>query len=886
MFKHNTYHQLLATVTISWDLQLWKIKVERQYFITDSCDKMAFIVDWFQHPGYPDEVHAIALVDNGEEYIKALVRVVFPNYFYLLLEEEPDLKSIETLKHNLRGEASIGYKKVRTLFGYQPEPEVPALLVKCNDPSAIIKNRAFKAFGGIPAEQSVVTRSRKLTTLKNMPLCCWISLAGSKVIGEDSPQRASKNGLQEFRFEDWNNLSALPLDRKETFAPPPGSLIKSFSFDIEVYKSSERGGMPDAEEDDNVVLCISYVVQDGERGRYHYFLSIFDVPDKSILPPETVVKVYSSEKAMIIDFFEDIAKIDPTVIIGFNIHSWDFDYLHKRLVKHRVKFPLSLGVYKVPVPVKMHTAPGFDFTSYGSNIVFPSIKGIISIDLHKFFLKSRPKLKKHSLEYISRTFLGTGKHDMSQTRMALAYESKEPRELSLLAQYNVNDSVLVTDLFLKQNVFEEIAIEAIVSETLIEDLYTKGETTRAINQLYRFAKADGYVVTEVNAPDNVDKLKGGLVTEPRPGLYDDTAIFDIQSMYPSIMIIFNLCYSTYIRPDQLKLFKEGEYITLPWESSISQGGKGEVNEVHFVTDQLRVGVCKKMLSNRIALRNKIKEWVKEEEDKTRAAILNMIQKAVKLSSNSLIGLMAVSVKFSSKLAFHACAGAVYTKGRETISRVIEGAGAHVTNPPHGPVVYSDTDSIMIAGMGSLDARKQMLEWLNKNYAPFVFEFENVGRILIISSKNYIMRTDKGETRYVGVSFSKRGSCSFIADTMKEIVEMIMNGETKIRIMSYVKHRIEELPEESPDDLALTAPVGESERSLGRQIAKRLNANGASFQIGDTIDYVVLKGTKKIQPISQRVVSVDEFLANPEMYKIDYDYYSEHLTSGVDRLMVF
>lgn len=856
-------------------------------------ERSAFIIDWIENPSTPGEIHAVALIDMEEDYhargyVKALIRVVFSDYFYILLDNAPDAKTLETIKHKLRGEATVVFKKVKTLFGYQPTAEVPSLLIKCNNIKSVMKNPVIKSLGGKAEETSIVDRSRKFTALKRMSQCCWISLSGAKVISQDSEEKLSRPGILEFKFEQWDDLIPLSLDRKEHFAPPPGSLLKTLSFDIEVYKPSKRGGgMPDSKDVENVVLCISYVV-DVAGTRQHTYLSIVDVPDRSILPANTVVKLYSTERIMIYSFFEDIAKIDPMLIIGFNTHSWDFRYLHDRLTNiYKLNYPLSLGIYKTPLPVKMRHAMWSSEAFKYNDIYYPIIPGILFLDLHKFYMRTRPKMKKHSLDYISRTFLEVGKYDMAQERMVAAYESKESRELSLLAQYNIQDSVLVADLFVKNQIFEEVAIESLVCETLIDDMYTKGMTIRALNQLYRYAKEDGYVVTTIKAPDTADgTLIGAHVTEPISGLYDNTAVYDIQSMYPSIMIMLNLCYSTYLRPEQLQFLNKEDYVTLPWETRtiVNKQTIIEKHEVHFVTDRLKIGTCKRMLSEQVALRNKIKIWSNDKVDEDKSVIVSkimkMIQKAVKMSSNSLIGLMAAS-GYASHLAFHAAAGAVYTRSRETILSVIQAVSNHVP----GPVIYSDTDSLMVANMSSPDGRTELLQWLNKEYAPLIFELETVGRVLLLSSKNYIMHTDT-ETKYVGVAFTKRTSSSFISHTLKEIVSMIMNGETKEKVRAYAEARIKELPSEDPTDLAMTATISDSKASIGYKLARKSISENRILQSGDTLDYIVLKGVKKSQPIGDRVVTLEDFLKNPNDYQIDYAYYADHLLTHLDKLLVY
>ncbi len=541
----------------------------------------AFVIDWFHNSEKLDEVHAVALQldDKTGFYRKCLVRVPFPDFAYILFADSPSPAAIDRIRRSLP-DVNMRLTKVKTIAGYQATPTVPALLLRSPDLSPAFKNPEIKRLGGYVEEHTVISRSRKLTALRSMSQCCWISLAGASVIGSEDPTRLAKRRVVEYRFDSWEKLNGIPLDNREAFTPPPSDCIKVLSFDIEVFKPSQRGGgMPDPEDRANFVLCISAVTHErsvlSESGKKQIVLhTVFDVDNREKYVPEgSIILRYATEYEMIRGFWDQVAREDPALILGFNVQSWDFRYLNARMKVHGITYPSALSIYaRPPERIGMRKAHWSSDAFKHNDMLWPDVPGIVVLDLHKFYVRARPALKKHSLDYISRHHLGRGKYPVSQERMVSAYESADPDELSAMAQYNIEDSMLVLDLFMSQHVFEEAAIEAITSETLLDDLYTKGMQVRALNKIYRYAKEEGYVVTTTptlsiargqGGGGGESQLVGALVQGANPGRYDDVAVYDIRSMYPTLLMSKNICYTTFLsNPDA----SSPEHEVYPWET--------------------------------------------------------------------------------------------------------------------------------------------------------------------------------------------------------------------------------------------------------------------------------------------------------------------------------
>lgn len=891
----------------------------------------AFVIDWFENDAKPSEVHALALLYDGKTgvYQKILLRVAFKDYVYILFAEEQAPSVIEETRRIVtREHGQLLYTKTKTMSGYQAEESVPSFIIHAPDVGAILRDPHIKQLGGFIEEHTSVSKARKLTAICKMSLCGWVSLAGAKIIAEGNPARLAKPGVPEFLFEDWSNLKGMSPEIREAFIPPPTSAIKVLSFDIEVYKPSVRGsGMPDAEDSSNLVMCISVVTSStsmlsGVEDRNVTLHTIYPIARKEeFLPAGTLVVQYRTEFEMIRGFWDQVVAYDPTLLLGFNIQGWDYRYLHTRMVKvHRFPYPIGLSIYANAPPLRNRISHWSSAAYKHNDMVWPDIPGMVTLDLHKMYVKTHPSLRKHSLDYVSRTFIGRGKYDMSQDRMVRAFEHNDPHLLALVAQYNIEDSMLVLDLYLREHLFEVAAIEAITNQTLIDDLYTKGAQIRAVNVLYPFVKAGGFVfsttptLSVARAPGGGGDAKnvvGALVTAGSPGVYEDVAVYDVGSMYPSLILALNICPTTFVVGDPAGVLGDKPYSTYEWESRIGDADDAprEKREAIFVKQSVRRGVCGDMISAQLELRARIKSWAESAagESSDMKRILNRVQKGVKLVSNSLIGLMAASME-TSRLSFPAAAGVVYTRARSLISTVIQDVTSSWNGAPHGPVVYSDTDSIFVAGMTTQEARRLLLEHLNAKYSPFVFSHETTGRLLLTGPKSYILKpTDERENEGLvikGREFSGRVASEFVTGVIQEIVHMIMNDGVRDRavLMGAIESHIKQMTKLKPEDFAMSATVSKSDRSVGGKLGMRLRASyGMLLQPGDVVDYVVLRRpygedrkVGKKPGVTERTATLEELkritgspeLINSDANGIDLTYYKDSLLAAAERILVF
>ena len=98
-------------------------------------------------------------------------------------------------------------------------------------------------------------------------------------------------------------------------------------------------------------------------------------------------------------------------------------------------------------------------------------------------------------------------------------------------------------------------------------LLSRGQSIKVLSQLYRRANAEGYVISAFKSGGSDEQYEGATVIEPKKGFYDSPiATLDFSSLYPSIMMAHNLCYTTLLDKttiDRLNLVKDVDYIQTP-----------------------------------------------------------------------------------------------------------------------------------------------------------------------------------------------------------------------------------------------------------------------------------------------------------------------------------
>ncbi|KAL5319661.1 hypothetical protein ACEPPN_012717 [Leptodophora sp. 'Broadleaf-Isolate-01'] len=333
-----------------------------------------------------------------------------------------------------------------------------------------------------------------------------------------------------------------------------------------------------------------------------------------------------------------------------------------------------------------------------------------------------------------------------------------------------------------------------------------------------------------------DKYKGGLVFEPEKGLYDKfVLVMDFNSLYPSIIQEFNICFTTV---DRLNLSDDDD----------------QVPEVPVDQD---LGILPKLIATLVSRRRQVKGLMKDKNATSeQLATWDIKQLALKLTANSMYGCLGYT-----KSRFYARPLAVLTtyKGREILRSTKDLAESNSLQ-----VIYGDTDSVMInANVDSVeDAFKVGNEFkkaVNERYRLLEIDIDNVfRRILLQAKKKYAAINlvqvdgkfvDKMEVK--GLDMKRREYCNLSKEVSTKLLDEILSGDDAEVVITRIHEYLREISTKMREGAVPThkytiyTKLGKAPKDYPNadsmpqvQVALRELSRGKNVRKDDVIAYIV------------------------------------------------
>lgn len=646
------------------------------------------------------------------------------------------------------------------------------------------------------------------------------------------------------------------------------------SFDIEVKSSGS--GMPQPCKIDDTVEMISVVLFENDvySSSRSFIMHAYD----QNMNIDGVADIMCNDEAdLIIKFFELIKQEDPTIITGFNIYGFDLHYLVSRLQLRLTEIPdVSRGILGNINLIKV------DWTSdaYGhNNFNRLVIGGRLIVDMYLYF--KRMKLDKYSLDFISNKFLGEGKNDMPHGQMTEAFFSRDMDALRTVAEYCVQDSVLVMKLFQKVHMWIDSCEIAKITMCGIEDIYTRGEQMKLVAQCVKECMTRGIILQSYyTKSDEWKQYEGAYVLDPERGVYEGCSIVDFQSLYPSIIIAYNICPST-CSSAKIHSWSARARPSIPYSDGIPQCPKvgglcmSRFHEI-FVNDNtthyfkkepvgLLPGMIKQILDERKAVKKSMMQLEKTSVD---YIVFDRRQNALKICANSVYGMMGF--KNSKYFGNVACAESVTTVGRLLLTDIVK----KIEQIYPVKVVYGDTDSCMLChnDKSKDEVVKLAVQICNDVTAllpePMALKFEcYCEKIMLLTKKRYVLVSD-GKISYKGVMNARRDYCKYAKDTYSGVIALVAEGKTN-DVTDYIDDKIIKLLQVNKSkvhvsDLVVTKSIG---RKLSTYkvnqphivLARRLSEKtGVEVPAGTRLEYVFTKenGMSTLSELEEEGLEID------------------------------
>jgi len=394
------------------------------------------------------------------------------------------------------------------------------------------------------------------------------------------------------------------------------------------------------------------------------------------------------------------------------------------------------------------------------------------------------------------------------------------------------------------------------------------------------------------------KYGGGLVLEPKAGFYDNIIMMlDFNSLYPSIIQEYNLCFTT-VERKPTKSFdglaaKKGKSSTRlnfdgkPEEQDDVSDEEEEEAQVPSGTAATSDAILPTVLRNLVMKRRLVKQQMKaEKNDPVKYQQLNIRQTALKLTANSMYGCLGFT---SSRFHAQAIAALITRTGRETLMKTKEIAETKLGFS----VIYGDTDSIMI-NTGTTQVKEaiemgnKLKHEVNQLYKCLEIEIDGIFKSMLLLKKkkyaalvveNFGTSDQKTSVELKGLDMVRRDWCQLSKTLGNFVLNQILSGKQREEVILKLNEYLSDIGQklkqgEVPlSDFIITKQLTRKAedysdpRSLPHvQVAIRMKAQGKSDAdlVNNFIPYVICKsaeaGTKgKKTTIGDVAYSPEEYM---------------------------
>ncbi|XP_053161604.1 DNA polymerase zeta catalytic subunit isoform X1 [Hemicordylus capensis] len=606
----------------------------------------------------------------------------------------------------------------------------------------------------------------------------------------------------------------------------------------------------------------------------------------------------TDERALFQEVVNIVKRYDPDILLGYEVQMHSWGYLLQRAAALGVD--LCQMISRIPDDKKENRfAPEHD--EYGSDTMSEiNIVGRVILNIWRI-MRNEVALTNYTFENVSFHILHQrfplftprvlsdwfdNKADIYRWKMVDYYISRVRGNLQLLEQVDlIGRTSEMARLFGIQFLH----------------VLTRGSQYRVESMMLRIAKPMNYIAVtpsvqqraQMRAPQCIP-----LIMEPESRFYSNAVlVLDFQSLYPSIVIAYNYCFSTCLgHIENLGKYDEFKFgcsslrvcpdllYQLRHDITVSPSG------VAFVKPSVRKGVLPRMLEEILKTRIMVKQSMKAyKHDRAITRMLEARQLGLKLIANVTFGYTAAN--FSGRMPCIEIGDSIVHKARETLERAIK--LVNDTKKWGARVVYGDTDSMFVLLKGatkeqSFKIGQEIAEAVTAtNPKPVKLKFEKVYLPCILQTKKryvgYMYETlDQKDPIFdaKGIETVRRDSCPAVSKILERSIKLLFETRDISQIKQYVQNQCMKLLEgkASMQDFIFAKEYrGISAYRPGScvpalEITRRMLAHDRRSEprVGERVPYVIVYGMPGL-PLIQLVRRPIEVLQDPSL-RLNAAYY--------------
>ena len=635
----------------------------------------------------------------------------------------------------------------------------------------------------------------------------------------------------------------------------PTILPRVCNMDIEVDSTIEFPKPEEAKYPITLIICrdsiLKKIVVFGWRS---------DLKQSSMKTADLSIYKFNTEKAMLNSFIDFIASTDPDLIVGWNVVKFDFVYIINRMKRLRIDYRrLSM----------------FNDVYLDDKKFILKIKGRAVVDLLEFYryfslffyAYSSGGIESFSLNAVATKELGEKKVSLDGKSTGDLWRN----DLDKLITYGIQDVVLVQKLDDKLgfvNLMNELRCLTVCDFTKMIG-NNKLNMSHIIDMyILRYFKNKRIVLPTASSTFG-EKYKGAHTQDPVSGLHKNIIVYDIKSLYPSILLSFN------IGPDTI---------------SCNHADCPTLNSFKFC--QQYTGLIKLVMQELYDRRIQLSvENAKLELNSPDWKKMHMQQFFMKLILNSMYGIMGYQ-RF--RMYNVDVAGTVTFVGRDLIQYLkarLEEKGKSV--------IYIDTDSLFVSLAEDIK-EEDLIQYSRVLQTEINAYFDDYMKQYSIKNTYFKVEIDKiytsvlfteAKKRYIGMTLflngkeekklsiigfdvKKRSTPVFAQNMLRSIYIEILNGSSHAEVLKFIKNEIKSASTVEPSLLASTIRIG---LPIDKYTKNILHVRGMryaqqhlqlNFQRMDFVKIYYIKDVRNLPKTDVVTLQIDERL--PEIFSVDIE----------------
>ncbi|PNH39290.1 hypothetical protein VD0004_g7601 [Verticillium dahliae] len=614
------------------------------------------------------------------------------------------------------------------------------------------------------------------------------------------------------------------------------------------------------------------------------------------------------ELDLFVRMVEIVRTHDPDILTGYEVHGSSWGYLIERA---RVKYDYDLCDEFSRMKSNSHGRIGKENDRWGFNTTSTiRVTGRHMINVWRA-MRGELNLLQYSMENVVWHLLHRRIPHYSWSTLTKWYKSGIHRDMSKLLRYYLSRTRLDIDIIEANELIPRTSEQARLLGVDFFSVSSRGSQYKVESIMFRIAKPENFILVspsrqQVGGQNALECLP--LVMEPQSAFYSSPVlVLDFQSLYPSVMIAYNLCYSTFLgRITSWRGMNKMGFTEYKRHQRLLELLKDHINitpnGMMYAKPEIRKSLLAKMLGEILETRVMVKSGMKQDkDDRSLQQLLNNRQLALKLLANVTYGYTSAS--FSGRMPCSEIADSIVQTGRETLERAI--AFIHSQERWNAEVVYGDTDSLFIHLRGStkdqaFDIGNEIAkEITDMNPRPIKLKFEKVYHpCVLLAKKRYVGYKYESKSQVKpdfdakGIETVRRDGTPAEQKIEEKALKLLFETADLSQVKAYFQAQCEKIMRGtvSIQDFCFAKEVKLGSYSdkgpppPGAMISTKrmLEDARAEPQYGERVPYVVVTGAPGARLIDRCVAP--ETLLRDSQSQLDAEYYiSKNLIPPLERI---